>query len=47
MGEGGRFIISKNHMNRLPENNLNFMVQELGLGKRATLTHSEAELSRL
>ena len=47
MGEGGRFAISKNHKNQLPENNLNFMVQELGLGKRATLTHSEAELSRL
>jgi len=47
MGEGGRFAISTNACGRLPDNNLNFMVQAFGLGSRSTLTYSEPEVSRL
>ena len=47
MGEGGRFTVSSNACGRLPDNNLNFMVQQLGLGSRSTLTYTEPDLSRL
>ena len=40
MENGGRFIISSIPRSTLPDNNLNYRVQECGLGKSSTLRHT-------
>ena len=47
MDNGGRFIISSIPRSTLPDNNLNYRVQECGLGKSSTLHHTSKEMRLL
>jgi len=47
MENGGRFIISSNPCNFPPENNLNFRVQECGLGKSVIAQYTREENAQL
>ena len=47
MGAGGRFCISSNPSNVLPDNNLNHYVQQMGLGRVETYEFDEWEKQRI